>query len=149
MTRFGIAVLLLVGLPLTGCGSSNSINSNTNNVNGNWNATLASGDNSSMFQFATSLTADSNGVLTISDFNFTTDSPCFADGETEAGSVTLGGDLKASPSGQFAMAIRSNPPSGNTLMLSGTDKGKTISGSWTLTGDSGCDGFGTFTMKKI
>src|SRR5580765_292721 len=61
MTRFGIAVLLLVGLPLTGCGSSNSINSNTNNVNGNWNATLVSGDNSSMFQFATSLTADSKG----------------------------------------------------------------------------------------
>jgi ABC-type phosphate/phosphonate transport system substrate-binding protein len=71
MKQFGIAALLLAGLALTGCGSSNS-NSNANNVNGNWNASLVSGDNTSMFQFGTSLMADKNGVLTISSFDLTT-----------------------------------------------------------------------------
>lgn len=148
MKQFGIAVLLLIGLSLVGCGSSNSI-SNSNNVNGTWNATLVGGNKTTMFQFGTSLTADSDGILTISDFNLTTDSPCFADGETESGSVTLSGDFKASPSGKFSMMIQSKPPSGDTLMLSGSDNGNTILGNWALTGSSGCTGSGTFTMLKM
>jgi hypothetical protein len=148
MKQFAIAVVLLIGLALMGCGSSSS-NSNSNNVNGNWNATLVGGNKSTMFQFGTSLTADSDGVLTISNFNLTTNSQCFADGETESGSVTLSGDFNAIPSGKFGMMIQSTPPSGNSLMLSGTDKGNTISGTWTLTGISGCTGSGTFTMMKM
>jgi hypothetical protein len=150
MKQFGIAALLLVGLNLIGCGSSNSnSNSNSNNVNGTWNATLVGRNKSTMFQFGTSLTADSDGILTISDFTLTTNSPCFADGETESGSVTLSGDFKASPSGKFDMMIQSKPPSGDTLMLSGTDNGNTILGNWALTGRSGCTGSGTFTMMKM
>jgi len=148
MKQSSFAVLLLACLSLIGCGSSNS-NPHMNNVNGNWDATLMSGDNVSMFQFGTSLTADRNGVLTISNFDLTTNSACFADGETVSGSVTLGADIQASPNGQFGMLIQSNPPSGNKLVLSGTDKVNTISGNWTLTGSSGCTGAGTFTMTKM
>ena len=148
MKQLGIAVVLLVGLALTGCGSGNSNSLPSNSMNGTWNATLVGGNDATMFQFGTSLTANSNGVLSISDFKLTTDSPCFADGETETGSVTLSGDIKASPNGQFAMAVQSNPPAGNTLMLMGIDKGNDISGRWTLSGNVDCSASGTFTMAK-
>ena len=147
MKQFGIAILMLLGLTLIGCGFSNG-NSTTNNAKSNWNATLVSGDNVSMFHFKTSLSTDSGGLLTISNFNFTSESACFADGETETGSITQGGDLVASPSGQFGMVIQSNPPSENKLALTGMDSGNTISGNWTLTGSTGCNASGTFTMTK-
>ena len=41
-------------------------------------------------------------------------------------------------------------PSGNSLKLNGTvANGNTITGTWTLTGSSGCAGSGTFTMTKV
>ena len=149
MKQMGTAVVLLVALALIGCGSGVSSNSTPTAVNGNWRATLVAGNDATMFQFGTSLTANSNGVLKVSDFNFTTDSPCFAVGVTVNGSVTLGGDIEASPNGQFAMAVQSDEPSGNTLTLSGTDKGNSITGNWTLAGGAGCTGSGTFTMTKM
>jgi hypothetical protein len=47
------------------------------------------------------------------------------------------------------MNVQSGSPSGNTLALAGTTSGNTISGTWTLTGSSGCTGNGTFTMTKM
>ena len=148
MNQIGIATLVLFGLTLIGCGFSTG-NSTPNNFNGDWNAALVSGDNTNMFHFRTSLSTDRNGILTFSNFSFTTESGCFADGETETGSVTLGGDLVASPSGQFAMVIQSSSPSGNKLALTGKENGNTISGNWALTGNTGCTGSGSFTMTKM
>lgn len=151
MRQFTLAVLLLLDVILIGCGFSNS-NFNKpspNNVNGTWKATLVGGDKATMFQFGAALTADSNGLLTFSNFSLTTDSACFVDGETETGSVTFGQDLASSPNGLFAMGIQSKPPSQNTLTLSGKQGGTNIAGSWSLTGDAGCSGSGTFTMTKV
>src|SRR5579871_3548314 len=137
MRRLAVAALLVLGLVLAGCGSSSS---NSGNINGTWNATLLDTNNTTVFSFGTSLAVNGDGSLTISNFNFTTNSPCFVSGETESGSFTL--------SGSFRFTVASGSPSGNTLKLTGTATGNTISGTWTLTGGTGCTGSGAFTMTK-
>ena len=146
MKQFGIALVLLLGLALIGCGSDNS---KPNTVNGTWNATLVGSDSTTMFAFGTSLKANGDGSISVSNFNFTTNSPCFANGATETGSFGVTGDFNGNTAGTFGMTIQSKSPSGNTLTLAGTDKGNTISGTWTLTGSAGCTGAGTFTMNKM
>ncbi len=145
MKQFAIAILLAVGLALVGCGS----NSNPANVNGTWNATLLSNGSQTSFAFGTSLSVNGDGSLTITNFTFNTDSPCFVSGETESGSFTLSGNFNGQVHGSFGMTVQSGSPAGNTLTLSGTATGNTISGNWTLTGGTGCTGSGTFTMTKI
>jgi hypothetical protein len=145
MKQFAVFILLAVGLALVGCGS----NSNPANINGTWNATLMGNNNTTAFAFGTSLSTNGDGSLTVTNFSFTTNSPCFVSGETESGAFTLSGNFSGQVNGKFGMVVQSGSPSGNTLTLSGTAKGNTISGTWTLTGSSGCTGSGTFTMTKM
>jgi hypothetical protein len=145
MKRLRAALLVFVGMTLIGCGS----NSSDPNINGTWNAALVSGGNATVFAFGTSLHVNGDGSLSISNFKFTTNSPCFVSGETESGSFTLSGNFNGNVNGTFGFTVQSGNPSGNTLALSGTANGSIISGSWTLTGSGGCTGNGTFTMKKI
>jgi hypothetical protein len=146
MKQFAVAVVVVMGLVLIGCGSNN--NSSSNTVNGTWNASLMSGGNTPVFAFGTSMTENNDGSLNITNFSFTTSSPCFA-AETESGSFTLGGNFNGSVSGKFGMTVQSSTPTGNTLTLSGAVSGNTITGTWTLTGSSGCTGSGSFTMTKM
>ena len=144
MKWFRGALVLFVGMTLIGCGS----NSSNSNINGTWNATLVSG-NRTVFSFGTSLQVNGNGSLSVSNFQFTTNSPCFVSGETESGSFTLSGNFNGSVTGTFGFTVQSGNPLGNTLVLSGTANGNNISGTWTLTGSGGCTGNGTFTMTKM
>lgn len=144
MKQFAVLVLLCVGMALGGCGSS----SNSTDINGNWNATLLSNGNTTSFAFGTTLHVNGDGSVSVSNFKFTTTSPCFGSGTTETGGFTLSGNFNGQTSGAFTMSVQSANPSGNTLTLTGTDHGNTISGNWTLTGSSGCAGTGTFTMNK-
>jgi len=146
MKQFAVAVVVAVGLALIGCGSNN--NSSSNTVNGTWNATLMSGGNAPVFAFGTSMTENNDGSLMITNFSFTTSSPCFA-AETESGSFILGGNFKGNVNGKFGMTVQSSTPTGNTLTLSGAVNGNTITGTWNLTGSTGCTGSGTFTMTKV
>jgi hypothetical protein len=146
MKQFAVILLLVAGLALVGCGSNSS---NPANINGTWNATLLSNSNSTDFNFGTSLSVNTDGTVSVSNFSFTTSSSCFASGETESGSFTLAGNFNGKVSGQFGMTVQSGNPSGNTLALTGTVNGNTITGNWTLTGSSGCTGNGTFTMNKM
>jgi len=146
MKYLAVAVILVVGLTLIGCGSNSS---NSANVNGTWNATLMSGGNSPAFTFGTSMTVNNDGSISISNFSFSTNSPCFASGETESGSFTLAGNFSGQANGKFGMTVVSKSPSGNTLALTGNVNGNTITGNWTLTGSSSCTGSGTFTMTKM
>ncbi len=146
MKHLATVVLLIVGLTLVGCGANNS--SNPANVNGTWNATLLDTNNTTVFTFGTSLMVNGDGSLTISNFSFTTNSPCFTSNETESGSFTLNGNFNGNVTGKFGFNVQSGSPAGNTLVLSGSANGNTISGTWTLTGSTGCTGSGSFTMVR-
>lgn len=146
MKHFFAAILLVFGLALVGCGTNSN---NPANINGTWNATLLSNNNSTTFAFGTSLSVNTDGSVAISNFKFTTNSPCFVSGETETGSFTLSGNFSGQVNGSFGMTVKSGSPSGNTLTLNGTANGNTIAGTWTLTGSSGCTGSGTFSMTKM
>ena len=141
-----VTVLVMLGLTLIGCGSNN--NSKASNVNGTWNASLMSGGAQPVFAFGTSMNVNGDGSLAITNFKFTTNSSCFAS-ETESGSFTLSGNFNGNVNGKFGMNVQSESPSGNTLALTGTVNGNTITGNWTLTGSSSCTGSGTFTMTKM
>ena len=146
MKHFAAAFVLLMGIVLTGCGSDSN---NASNINGTWNATLVSGGNQTVFAFGTDLTVNGDGSLSVSNFSFTTNSPCFVSDESESGSFTLSGNFNGMVNGKFGFTVLSGSPAGNTLALSGTANGNTISGTWTLTGSGGCTGNGTFTMTKM
>src|SRR5947209_7480433 len=144
MKYFAVAILLVAPLTFSGCGSK----SNPANINGNWNATLVDSANSTLFTFGTSLIVNGDGSLSISHFQFTSNSPCFTSAGTESGSFTLAGDFSGNVKGSFGLNVQSANPTGATLALNGTANGNTISGTWSLTG-AGCNGTGTFVMTKI
>lgn len=142
MQKLAMALLVAVVLALAGCGNDTK----NGNINGNWAAVLTDTD----FSFATSLTVNSDGTLSISQFSFSTNGPCFVSGETESGSFAFTGDFNGNVTGHFDFKVVSGSPSGNTLTLTGTVNGNTIAGSWSLSGGNptGCQGSGTFTMTK-
>jgi hypothetical protein len=147
MRYLGIAVLLL-GMTLVGCGGGNS--SDSNNVSGNWTAALSDSNGAPVFAFTTSLMQNSGTVVSVTNLNFTTATPCFASAGSETGSFILSGNFNGNVTGAFQLGIQSGTPSGNTLVLQGTAKNNTISGTWTLTGvTAGCGGSGTFIMNKM
>ena len=146
MKWLAVTFVVFITLALIGCGSSSS---NSSNIDGNWNATLISGGNQTVFTFGTSLKVNGDGSLSVSNFSFTTNSPCFVSDETESGSFTLSGNFNGMVNGKFGFTVQSGSPPGNTLALSGTANGNTISGTWTLTGTGACTGNGTFTMTKV
>ena len=145
MRKLAVAMLLVVGLITTGCGS----NSNKGSVSGNWTATLTDSSQTQVFSFTTSLVDNGDGTVKVTNLTFSSNSSCFVSGETETGTFGLTGNMNGNVSGTFGMTITSGTPSGNILTLSGTVNGGTVSGTWTLTGGIGCTGSGSFTMTKM
>jgi hypothetical protein len=141
MKKLAVALFVAVVL-VVGCGSNGS----KGNINGTWTAVLSDTD----FSFATALTENSDGTLSVSQFSFSTNGPCFVSGETESGSFAFTGDFNGNVTGHFDFKVVSGSPSGNTLTLTGTVNGNTIVGSWSLSGGNptGCQGSGTFNMTK-
>jgi hypothetical protein len=140
MKKLSVAWLVAVVLTLVGCGSNGS----KGNINGTWTAVLSDTD----FSFGTSLVVNSDGTLSVNQFSFSTSGPCFVSGETESGSFAFTGDFKGNVTGHFDFNVVSGSPSGNTLTLTGTVNGNAITGTWSLTGGTGCQGAGNFTMTK-
>ena len=141
MKKLAVAGLVAVVLTLVGCGWHDH---GHGNINGTWTAILSD----SAFSFGTSVVVNGDGTLSINQFSFSTNGPCFVSGETESGSFAFTGDFNGHVTGQFAYKVVSGSPSGNTLTLTGTTNGNTIAGRWSLTGGSGCQGSGTFTMLR-
>jgi uncharacterized lipoprotein NlpE involved in copper resistance len=142
MKKLSVAWLVAVVLTLVGCGSNGS----KGNINGTWTAVLSDTN----FSFGTSVVVNSDGTLSVSQFSFSTNGPCFVSGETESGSFVLTGDFNGNVTGQFNFKVVSGSPSGNTLTMAGTVNGNTTAGTWSLTGGNptGCQGSGTFTMTR-
>jgi len=142
----GIAVLLAFIFLLAACGNG----SNGGNINGSWTASLTNPDGSPAFAFATNFTQGSGDSLNIVNFNFTTSGSCFTSPTTETGSFVLSGDFNGNVSGKFQLTISTEFPSqNNVLTLDGTVNGNSVTGTWTLTGLTGCSGNGSFTMNRM
>jgi hypothetical protein len=146
MKKFAVVVLLAAGIAMMGCGSNSS---NHGNINGTWNATLTDTSNATVFSFGTNLVVNGDGTLAVTNFSFSTNSPCFVSGGSETGSFALSGDFNGNVTGTFGFTVQSGSPVGDTLTLTGTANGNTISGTWTLTGGTGCTGNGNFVMTKM
>ena len=97
MKMLAVAMLLVAGLTLAGCGSNN----NPANINGNWTATLTGSQN---FNFTTSIIENSDGTVSVSKFTFSSNPSCFASGETETGTFALSGNFN----GNVVAAARPN-----------------------------------------
>jgi len=146
MRVFGIAILISALLVLGACGGGNS---KQNNIDGHWTAALTNPDGSPAFDFTTNFTQSGGNGVSVTNFQFTSTSPCFVSGETETGSFMLSGDFSGKVTGAFGLNIQSGNPGGNTLVLQGNVNDNTITGTWTLTGiTSGCSGSGNFTLTK-
>src|SRR5712675_475288 len=123
MKMFAVAMLLVAGLTLAGCGSNN----NPANINGNWTATLTGSQN---FNFTTSIIENSDGTVSVSKFTFSSNPSCFASGETETGTFALSGNFNGNVTGKFGMIVTSTgTASGNILTLTGDANGNTITGT--------------------
>ncbi len=145
MTKSAIALLLSLVFTLAGCGGGNS---NMGNINGTWTATLTDAQGTA-FAFTTNFTQGSGNNLNIVSFQFTTAGACFSDQQTrETGSFVLSGDFNGNITGQFGFTISTMVVPVSTLTLMGTANNGTISGTWTLTGATGCTGNGSFTMTR-
>jgi hypothetical protein len=141
MKKLAVAGLVAVVLTLVGCGWHDH---GHGNINGTWTAILSDSD----FSFGTSVVVNGDGTLSVDQFSFSTSGPCFVSGETESGSFAFTGDFNGKVTGTFTFNVVSGLPSGNTLKLMGTVNGNAITGTWTLTGGTGCTGSGNFTMAN-
>jgi len=145
----GITIFFLaLALTLAACGGGGP---HSGNINGTWAATLTNTDGSTAYTFTTSFTQSTGSTLTITNFTFNSAGPCFASQPTsQTGSFTLGGDFSGNVNGSFAMTISTlfPGPINNVLTLQGTVSGGAISGTWTLTGNTGCSGNGTFIIRS-
>ena len=146
MYKLAITTLLALAVTLTGCGKGAS------NINGTWTANLITPPGGTpVLAFQTNIAGGSGGAFQISSFTFTTAGPCFTGNQTtETGSVSLSGDYNGHVAGTFALTISTMFPvaTNNVLTLKGTVADKTITGTWTLTGSTGCSGNGLFTATR-
>jgi hypothetical protein len=154
-----VAVLLLVALMLNGCGSS-SKTSTPATATGVWMADLPGGTGpASGFSFTTQFTVNGNGSLDITYFQFLTSGTCFPiTGGTQTGSMVLTTNTTTNAvTGTFVYTVQSG---GNTLTLNGTVTGNVatntttfsgglVTGTWAVTGGTGCNVTGqSFTMNQ-
>jgi hypothetical protein len=145
MRKLAVAMLLMAGLLMAGCGS----NSKSGNVSGTWTATLTDTNQNQAFNFTVQMVDTGNGTVNVTNLSFSTNSSCFVSGETATGTFGLTGNFNGNVQGTFGMTVTSGNPSGNVLTLTGTVNGATITGHWSLTGSVDCTGSGNFTMTRM
>lgn len=157
-----VAILLLVALTFaTGCSSNQTIAQTASG--GVWQAVTAGGEgDSSGFSFITQFTVDSNGALSISNFQLDNSTSCFGSGTASAGgtlTLTYNSADQLIPPSALTFTVTSS--AGDTVTFSsttvtGTANGTTLTGgsivgTWVLAPASGsaCVATsGTFTMTQ-
>jgi hypothetical protein len=156
-----VATLLLVAFSLSSCGSETPSQQAQSAAGGIWSAALVGGaGTASGFSFTTEFSLGTDGILTNTYFQFLTSGQnnCFpVNGEIPTGQMILNVNQSTDQvTGTFTYKIQA---SGNTLSLSGNVSGTaatassltegSITGTWTLTGGTGCNGSGgSFTMTQ-
>ena len=153
-----VAIVLLLALVLNGCGSSSTTTAQAA-ASGIWQAQLLGGSGTaSGFSFITQFTVNGDGSLNITSLQFLTNESCFpVSGGTENGTMVLTlNTTTEGVTGTFSYVVTSG---GKTLTLNGTVtgtevgttlSGTTVTGTWTLTGGTGCNDTtgGSFTMTQ-
>src|SRR6202789_3087472 len=148
MKKLVIVGLLALGCFVAGCGTTST-------------ATTAAGAirpasfqgppaNETLFNFVTTFSVDDSGALNVTNFNFLTAGPCFPVtglGESVGGTFDVtSAESDPTATANVTFTVKGN---GNLLTLTGTATGVTntvaqtttwnnVTGSWTLTGSSGC-----------
>lgn len=148
MKRPAVAALFAIGVLLVSCGQGNS-----DTIDGNWAASLTGTET---FSFHTTLNSQPGTAdLMVPNLDFNPATTCFPQG-TSAGSATFAstGVVNGNITGAFTMSIGTlfPGPTQNLMVLQGNVNGRTISGTWTLTGGvvTPCTvGSGNFTMTKM
>jgi hypothetical protein len=148
MKRPGIAMLFAVGLLLVSCGGGNS-----DTIDGNWTAALSGAQT---LNFHTTLNTQTGAAdLMVTNLEFNPATTCFpTPGSGGSATFTSTGVVNGNITGAFSMSIGTlfPGPTQNLLVLQGNVNGRTISGTWTLTGGvvTTCTvGSGNFTMTKM
>jgi hypothetical protein len=103
--RIGTIVLLAMGLAMAGCGSGYG-GPGSGNINGSWTASLTNAKGSIAYQFSATFTQDTDGVLGVTNFTFTSPGPCFATDQTsETGTFNFMGSLNGKVTGSFGLTV--------------------------------------------
>jgi len=145
MRLIRITALLALWLMLVYCCGGNS-----DTINGNWTATLSGAQ---VLKFTVTLNQTSPPDVDMTNFNFTTPTPCFDAFHGQSATFTSSGIVNGNITGAFTLGIGTLFPAQpqNELNLQGNVSGKTIAGNWTLSGgaSTGCNSdSGSFTMTK-
>jgi hypothetical protein len=148
MRRFAIVGLMALTAMIVGCGNTPENFTAVDTGSGTWEAALNDGlGNASALNFVTTFSVNTDNSLSVTFVGFLNENSCFLN-ETASGNAELTTTGTNVVTGPVNFTINSTSPSGNSLVLAGTENGTSITGQWTLTGGSGCAGTGSFTMTK-
>jgi hypothetical protein len=137
-----ILAVLVLGLPLSGCGTA----APSQNFGGLWNTQFSNPDGTSAFAFQSVFTQAGGTQVKVTGLVFTFPAPCFSSETSQRASLTRTGRV----TGRFGMTVTTMfPAENNVLTLQGNSNGTTISGTWRLTGSTApCNGSGNFQMNQ-
>lgn len=136
------ANLLGMLLLLLSCGGGKTPSA----INGYWTAGLQNSTGAVAFGFTAQLTQNTGTSVAVSRFVLDPSDSCFAGQTVESATLSSTGNL----SGPFGMTITSQGSQSNVLTIQGNLlNAQKISGTWTLTGASGCSGSGTVQMEPL
>jgi hypothetical protein len=145
MKKTTVANLFGMLLVFASCGGGKTPSS----INGHWGAILQNPNGTGTFSFTALLTQNSGTSVAVSNFVLTSPDSCFTSQTVESATFSTTGNL----SGPFGMTITSQGSQSNVLTIQGSLKSnsanESITGTWTLTGASGCSGSGTFVMNPL
>jgi len=142
-----IAILLVMTVLLSGCGSSSTPSQTAPGSSWQLSTTGGAGD-ASGFSFIVQFTVNVDASLNITYFQFLTSNPCFAAVSSENGTLIVTTNAQGVLTGPFTFNVQASSPAGNSLTFMGNEDGTMITGSWTVAGSSSCTGNGSFTMTQ-
>ncbi|MBZ5688884.1 MAG: hypothetical protein LAP86_28070 [Acidobacteriia bacterium] len=140
-----LTFLVLLAFFLVSCGSG----SPAKKIDGFWTASLQNPDGSVAYTFMATLTQSTGSTVNVSSFGFSGPAPCFTAPLGQTATFTASGHSGGYEIGSFGMSIATAlmTMQENVLTLNGIrNSDGRISGTWTLTGLSGCSGGGAYTM---
>ncbi len=155
-----LVLLALLALELAVCGCGNSTNASnvptTASSSSNWEAILSGGAaQAGVLNFVTTFSVGTGGgTLDITYFSFLTSGPCFGT-QTENGSAVFTTSSTNQVTGTLTYTVTGTSTSSVLTLNGDTVKGTSnngtlqsgaVSGTWTLTGPTGCSGSGSFIL---